>query len=194
MNYNLRIEVADITTSLNLNDPSFFQQLKETFSEFLSDQPAEISIRVNLVDNLKARNSGFLGLYFYGKEAIVKGNNFLGKIDLLNKKGEIDILPSYARESLANFLRNIYNILITKEGGLVLHACGIVKDNKAYIFFGPSQSGKSTVAQLSRDYTILRHRNFKSKRRRRAKRAVILRNTSNLPSGLNLIWIFISPF
>ncbi len=55
----------------------------------------------------------------------------------------------------ANLLRIIYNILITKEGGLVLHACGIVKDNKTYIFFGPSQSGKSTVAQLSKEYTIL---------------------------------------
>ncbi len=167
MKYELKIEVANIVTSLELDDPFLFlfQQLRETFSEFLSaevltkagesNKSAEINIGVKIVDNLKAQESSIPGLYFYGKEAIVKGSNFLGRMDLSKRKGEIDILPSYARESLASFLRIIYNILLTREGGLVLHACGIVKDNRAYIFFGPSQSGKSTVAQLSKDYTIL---------------------------------------
>lgn len=155
MNYELKIEVANIVTSLELDDSSLLQQLKETFSEFLSTKPAEISIGVKIVDNLKAQESSIPGLYFSGKETIIKGDNFLGRVDLSKRKGEIDILPSYARESLATFLRIIYNILITREGGLVLHACGIVKDNKAYVFFGPSQSGKSTVAQLSMDYTVL---------------------------------------
>lgn len=155
MKYKLKIEVADIVASLRLNDPSFFQELKKTFSKFLSTKSADIDLKINLVDNLKAQESSIPGLYFYGKEAIVKGSNFLGRMDLSKKKGEINILPSYARESLASFLRIIYNILLTREGDLVLHACGIVKDNRAYIFFGPSQSGKSTVAHLSKGYTIL---------------------------------------
>ncbi len=155
MNYNLRIEVANIVTSLELDDSFLYHQLKKTFSEFLSTKPAEISLKINLVDSLKAQESSIPGLYFYGKEVIVKGSNFLGRMDLLKGRGEIDVLSFHAKESLASFLRIIYNILITREGGLVLHACGIVKDKKAYVFFGPSESGKSTVAELSEDYTIL---------------------------------------
>lgn len=155
MKYELKIEVANIVTSLELDDSFLLQQLKETFSEFLSTKPAEINIGVKIVDNLKAQKYSPLGLSFSGEEVIIKADEFFGRMDLSKRKGEVDLLPPYAKGSLANFLRNIYNILITREGGLILHACGIVKDTKAYIFFGPSQSGKSTVAQLSKDYTIL---------------------------------------
>ncbi|MBA7605097.1 hypothetical protein ES703_12226 [subsurface metagenome] len=155
MKYELKIEVANIVTSLELDDSFLLQQLRETFSEFESNKLAGINIKINLVDNLKAQKSSPLGLSFSGEEVIIKADEFFGRTDLSRGRGEIDILPSYARESLANFLRIIYNILITKEGGLVLHACGIVKDNKTYIFFGPSQSGKSTVAHLSTNCTTL---------------------------------------
>ena len=155
MKYELKIEVANIVTSLELDDSFLLQQLRETFSEFESNKSAEISIGVKIVDSLKTQKTSPMGLSFSEKKVTIKGDNFWGRMDLSKKKGEINIFPPYTRESLASFLRIIYNILITEEGGLVLHAAGIVKDNRAYIFFGPSQSGKSTVAQLSKDYTIL---------------------------------------
>jgi ABC-type multidrug transport system ATPase subunit len=36
-----------------------------------------------------------------------------------------------------------------------LHSSGIVKDHKAYVFFGPSGAGKTTVAHLSEGYPLL---------------------------------------
>lgn len=155
MKYELKIEVANIVTSLELDDSFLLQQLRETFSEFESNKSAEISVGVKIVDNLRAQEFPIPGLSFSGEKVTIRGDNFFGRTDLSKGKGEVDILPPYTRESLASFLRIIYNILITREGGLILHACGIVKDNKAYIFFGPSQSGKSTVAHLSKGYTIL---------------------------------------
>ncbi len=155
MKHELKIEVANIVTSLELDDSSLLQQLRETFSEFESNKLAEINLKINLVNNLEAQEFFPLGLSFSGEEVIIRADEFFGRMDLSKRKGEVDLLPPYAKGSLANFLRNIYNILITREGGLILHAAGIVKDNRAYIFFGPSQSGKSTVAQLSKDYIIL---------------------------------------
>ncbi len=58
-------------------------------------------------------------------------------------------------KAVPNLLRSIYSVLVIRNGGLVLHASGILRGDKAYIFFGPSESGKSTVANLSSDFTIL---------------------------------------
>ena len=52
-------------------------------------------------------------------------------------------------------MENISIFAIIKEGGIVFHASGIVRNEKAYIFFGPSGSGKSTVAQASSKYGVL---------------------------------------
>jgi hypothetical protein len=40
-------------------------------------------------------------------------------------------------------------------GGLLLHAAGIVRGGRAYIFFGHSGAGKTTVSQLSGDADFL---------------------------------------
>jgi len=39
---------------------------------------------------------------------------------------------------------------LSRWGGAMLHSCGIVDDNKGYIFVGSSGSGKSTLAKLWR--------------------------------------------
>lgn len=55
----------------------------------------------------------------------------------------------------SNLFRSIYSIWVVNNGGLVLHAGGILRYGKAYVFFGPSNSGKSTITQLSKDASIL---------------------------------------
>jgi len=41
-----------------------------------------------------------------------------------------------------------------KESPLI-HSSGVIKDNKGYLFLGPSEAGKSTVAELSSNYTVI---------------------------------------
>ncbi len=38
---------------------------------------------------------------------------------------------------------------ILRQGGLLLHAAGVVRGGRAHIFFGPSGAGKTTVTRLS---------------------------------------------
>lgn len=49
-------------------------------------------------------------------------------------------------------LRIIYSLILAKEGFLV-HAGGICLKNNAYIFTGPSESGKSTIVKLATEKT-----------------------------------------
>jgi hypothetical protein len=48
-----------------------------------------------------------------------------------------------------------YAQLLALYKGLLLHACGVIQKKKAYLFFGLSDAGKSTVAGLSKRYHVL---------------------------------------
>jgi len=57
--------------------------------------------------------------------------------------------------SLGTILRNIYTWHLMNGDGIVFHASGLIKDGSAYIFIGPSKSGKSTVSRLSSHLTLI---------------------------------------
>jgi hypothetical protein len=57
--------------------------------------------------------------------------------------------------AVENYLMRVFSYLVLKKGGFFLHACGIARDEKAYIFYGPSGSGKSAVAMLSPELGVL---------------------------------------
>jgi len=57
--------------------------------------------------------------------------------------------------NLENFLRVLYARECLARGGLLLHASGVIRNGRGYVFFGPSGAGKTTVTRLSRDETVL---------------------------------------
>ena len=112
-------------------------------------------MRVSLVNDISKKPSDNREVFIQGDRLMIISDEFTGHMDLRKKTGQVDILPNWALGSLASFLKNLCSVLILSEGGLMLHAAGVVRDNRAYIFFGPSGSGKSTVARLSNNYSIL---------------------------------------
>ena len=54
-----------------------------------------------------------------------------------------------------NFLRVLYAWECLARGGLLLHASGIVREGKGYVFIGHSGAGKTTIAGLSIPNVVL---------------------------------------
>jgi hypothetical protein len=77
------------------------------------------------------------------------------------EKGDFDFqtrlgtLRLTSRGDPENYLRVLFAHLALDEGGLILHACGIIRGGRGYCFFGPSTYGKTTIAKLSAGETIL---------------------------------------
>lgn len=57
--------------------------------------------------------------------------------------------------AVENYLRWMIADLALTRQGFVLHAAGLARDGEAYIFFGHSGAGKSTVCELSPGATLL---------------------------------------
>jgi len=151
---NLDIKIADISTRLILKE-RFCQKVKSACHQFKSYEPAEYILRVNIVDNIIQDNVYSEELFVQDNRLMIMSNEYSGYMDLRKKEGQVDILPTWSLAALLNFLKNLYSALILLGDGLMLHAAGVVKDDRAYIFFAPSGGGKSTVAGLSSNYTIL---------------------------------------
>jgi hypothetical protein len=72
-----------------------------------------------------------------------------GRVDLHSNEAALTCAWSLSLADLEYFTRIICALLVTREGGLMMHAAGLGLDGLAHLFIGPSGSGKSTVVALS---------------------------------------------
>jgi MoaA/NifB/PqqE/SkfB family radical SAM enzyme len=80
-----------------------------------------------------------------------------GIINLL-KNGKHKVKYFYPLKNKASDMQILafsYSQILASDSGALFHAAAVVKDRKAYLFFGSSGAGKTTVAALSRSYKVL---------------------------------------
>ncbi|MEJ2369108.1 MAG: hypothetical protein P8Z49_12410 [Acidobacteriota bacterium] len=57
--------------------------------------------------------------------------------------------------AMENYLRWVVSDLAIERGAFILHAAGLLRNSRAYLFFGHSGAGKSTVTALSEGCQVL---------------------------------------
>lgn len=74
--------------------------------------------------------------------------------DLTTKRARLAVprVPSALSPSL---LRALSSLLLVREAGFLLHASAVVEKGGAWVFCGPSESGKTTIARLAGDRPVL---------------------------------------
>lgn len=80
---------------------------------------------------------------------------YRGEIDVESGRGHLELSSQQPMEDIEYFLRVLYALLAYSEGGLLLHAAGVVSGGRAYLFIGRSGDGKSTIASLSVGKAVL---------------------------------------
>ena len=154
---HLQLKIADIVVALDIADAGKRAAVAERYSEFLtSDGEPQATIRVEVHEGARfvplqagpwvielSETHGRLHYrshYDAGWIASDGGNCF------------VEIAPE---ADIENFLRVLYAQLCLRNGGLLLHAAGVIRDGAGFVFFGPSGSGKTTAARLSLPLTVL---------------------------------------
>lgn len=158
--YTLNLSIAGIPVTLRLNnlDEPMRARLLERYAAFVAPvPPAALAIDVQV-------EPGPEYIPFDSAETWqVKSAVQAGRLEFEShlEKGWMDLTAGHGGLTLRpkgdteNFLRVLYAWQCLDRGALLLHASGVVRLGKGYVFFGPSGSGKTTISQLSLEHTVL---------------------------------------
>jgi hypothetical protein len=149
------VAVGDVPVCLNTTDSSLVELIERRFSRFLSPsaQPAfhfDITVVANgvLDPDADLRVTGTNGQW------TLQRGDFTAHLDARARRGWIrQTLNPYAIDSV---LRIVHTLILSTEGGFLLHASSAVRDGRAFLFTGPSGAGKTTIVGLAPgDVTVL---------------------------------------
>ena len=157
---SLTIRIADWDTTLHLAecDAATRAQIAEHYAAFL----VPTSARAFTIHVRSEPGAPCLSPEAF-REWQIRSTLRAGRLEFLSffEKGWVDwatgqgALVLRAQGSPENFLRVVYAWRCLEGDALLLHASGIIRDTRGYVFFGPSGSGKTTITRLSQAHTVL---------------------------------------
>jgi hypothetical protein len=154
-NSSTTLSIANLAVSITCGNQELIEQLTRRYADFLSVGDTQFKAEIKWVDG--QASSPFLDASPAFKEgtAYFDAPGYQGYIDLKAGMGQLSLASIRPLEDIDYFLRVVYAMLVFQAGGLLFHAAGIVRSGKAYLFFGHSGSGKTTVSRLSPKDVIL---------------------------------------
>jgi hypothetical protein len=150
-------DIAGIACRVECGDPAFRPLLSPRYDEFATGAAPELSLAVEVVepppDDVAARWSGPFARFTAANGTLaIEGAGFRGAFD--ERAGRGWIAQPLDPSPLETFLTAICAGRLLRAGGFFLHAAAIVAPRGACVFFGPSESGKTTAAELVGDGVI----------------------------------------
>lgn len=151
---DIAVSIADIPIVLRIPDPVQHARMLQHYEDFLVDEQALPAARA-VIDVVVRPGARFIPIEpgpwiiqvsYHGGRYTFKSYLETGWVDLTTRQGEVVMAPE---GNLENFLRGLYAWLALEDGGLLLHAAGLVRNERGYVFFGASGSGKTTVTRMS---------------------------------------------
>jgi len=154
----VRLGIAGLHTGILTRDPEVARIVRARYKGFLSagtpaDTPGwRIEMKAEpsptLTDDVVVRPDSRPARF-----QVTRGD-LAGTVDLGQRRGTVS-LAQPNEFSIDSFLRIVYSLALVDAHGLVVHAASLIRNGRAFLFCGRSGSGKTTIARLSRDATLL---------------------------------------
>ena len=164
MQISLDIKFGQFTFSLTTGENKAIEFLKGHYSTDQSYSPPDLFIPIKLISPTRI-SAGSSYQYTFTNNQFNFGSGLItGNWDSKKKTCSLSVDESlFTPKEIWLFDRFLCRIFYTLsleervkgEEELIIHGTGILKDGKGYVFFGPPESGKSTVAQLSHRFQVL---------------------------------------
>lgn len=161
----MRIQIAGITSEIIFSDFEFEASVKSRYKSFLVSTKPRIEITVSVTrpvhqDTLRMLQEGYafpdpiVQIARVGEAYHVErfDNPFKAMVDF--STGKVEVEMSHNLYCFDSFLRVLYSMLLAREEGALLHAAGMKNFQGGYILLGVSESGKTTMANLSEDIVL----------------------------------------
>jgi hypothetical protein len=154
------VELCQVKYGLICEPISLARMISQRYQEYSHDDPPDFIVRIKWTKpasneiNRGERIEKIDGFFDQGCY-ILSSSVYSGSINPESRYAELTFTSPMPLEDIEYFLRIVLSYGLSEKGGFLFHSAGIVRGNHAYLFFGKSGSGKTTVAQYSEMYTIL---------------------------------------
>ncbi|MBN1696491.1 MAG: hypothetical protein JW881_03155 [Spirochaetales bacterium] len=157
------IRIGEIIIHLQCPTEDYAKDLRRYFNaKDESGQGIEIELEITAgEENIGIPESLFTEKSVSGNHFTITGHSASGFFDAATGKGKINVhyaLTSSLRTRLFEQLmyQAFYSAVKRTAGhNLLIHSCGVIRDDRGYLFVGKSESGKTTIAGLSKTYSVL---------------------------------------
>ena len=160
-----RLQIGDVCCALRFKDPAYSSYLKERLKRYITEEEADLTIDITVNVTLDKEESNLPYPLFTSKS--VNGNDFefyngliKGTLNLEDKRCAA-FFSGKGIDAFKHFMFMVYYTLMKychpgeSKNNFLVHACAVSRDGEGYVFVGPSKSGKSTIARLSSNYSVL---------------------------------------
>jgi hypothetical protein len=150
--FTLTIAGLPLTIS---SDAALVTALLKRYTAF--QQSAETSPFVARIERVghMPRTTDERPLIFRADGVHFTASDYAGHINLAEQHAALTLNSAAPVEDADYFIRTIFALRLFEAGGLLFHAAGLVRQERGYLFFGHSGSGKTTVSRLSPEAIVL---------------------------------------
>jgi hypothetical protein len=148
----LNLSIGGLAIRLSIPDTDIFNQAKNRYRAFSSTTEGSSLIEFEVISGAHRFDTS---LSWDNQKVVFNNPSIRGYIDLEANKGAFSLAMERPFEAIDYCTRVAYALLAFQAGGLMIHAAGISKNGRTYLFAGQSGAGKSTVSGLSRNATVL---------------------------------------
>lgn len=143
------VDIGDVAVVLHTTDSSLVKILERRFLRFLNPA-ADPAFQFDITVVPEGRFADMdLTVHENGGRWIMQRGDFYAEWSVSERRGHIwQTLNPYAIDSI---LRIVHTLVLSTQGGFLLHASSAVRGGRAFLFTGPSGSGKSTIVGLAPD-------------------------------------------
>ena len=129
-------------------------RIKKHYQDFLVVDPAQFNLVIEVEGEMEEVVEE-VAVQFDQDHTFLSSPGYQGEVNLIKKSGRLTLNRKHLLEGVDYFIRVVFSLLTFDQGGLMIHAAGIARHGRAYLFLGHSGSGKTTVSRLSKDCQIL---------------------------------------
>lgn len=158
MGRGVTIDAAGTGLRVTADDDGLLEAIAHRYAAFPFPDPPDLAIHVTArtapgSDEMDREGIGHT--INRAERLYLRDRSFCGVVHLDTCRGSIEVLDSDPEAAFGLAFRHLFTRLAVDNGWTFVHAAGVLRGGRAYLFAGPSGAGKSTVAGMLEQVEVI---------------------------------------